>query len=233
VFQILHEYYPSLEKREFTVEAVPGLSIFVTGEVGTPGKYEFSTAPTLWQAIREAGGPTGEAALDAVRIVEDQSMGGKSRTVDVLSALEDGSTELLPVLRGGDTVVILSKDERYIGSLGVNVFGAVGRPGFYRLQSDHHDVMSAIIMAGGPTPVAKLSNVHVVRLLADGTPVTETYNLEKFLKKGDLTQNPDLFPGDTVSIPEKSAWLRRNLPIILSLVATTATVILTIDRVNR
>ncbi len=231
-YQALHEYYPSLQKQDFSIEPVPGMMVFVTGEVSTPGGYSFAKPPTLWQAIREAGGPTGDAALDAVRIVEDHSRGGNSRTVDVLSALEDGVTDQLPVLREGDTVVILSKDETYIGSLGVNVLGQVGKPGFYRLQSDHQDLMSAIIMAGGPTDLAKLSDVRVVRLLEDGTPYTQRLNLERFLNQGDLTQNPNLLPGDTVSVPQKSAWFRRNIPIILSIVATTATVILVIDRVN-
>ncbi|UCG51901.1 MAG: SLBB domain-containing protein [Candidatus Latescibacterota bacterium] len=232
MYQVLHEYYPSLEKQDFSVEAVPGLMVYVTGEVSRPGGYTFTDPPTLWEAIREAGGPTGEAALDAVRVVEDQSKGGASRTVDVLSALEKGSTDKLPVLRGGDTVVILSKDETYIGSLGVNVLGAVENPGFYRLQSDHRDVMSAIIMAGGPTGDASLSKITVVRVQDDRTPITQRVNLEKFLEDGDIAQNPLLLPGDTVNVAEKSRWFRSNFPLFLSLVATTATVILVIDRVR-
>jgi len=235
IFQTLHDYYPSLARENFTVEALASVVVYVSGEVATPGRYTFGAAPTLWEAIREAGGPTGTAALDLVRVVRGQDGASVTETVNVLSAIEEGRTDTLPRLNDGDTVVLSSARDTYVGSDGVNVVGAVMRPGFYRLQGEHDDVMSAIMLAGGVVPRASLGGVKVLRFQEDGSTITEAVNLDEYMKKGDPALNPSLRPGDTVVVPEQNAWayqFKTNFGLILSLVATIATVILVIDRTN-
>ncbi len=233
VYEALIEYYPSLKITDFSVEPIPGVVVYVTGEVAAPGRYVFGTPPTLWAAIREAGGPTGEAALDVVRVVSDESLGGTTETVNVLSAIEQGTTEGLPTVKDGDTIVILSTAETYIGAVGVTVAGEVLKPGFYRLQGEHQDLMSAIMLAGGPDSKASLGSVKIIRHLETGETVTLSVNLKEYLDKGNLENNPNLLPGDTVSVPAQNAWsyqIKNNFGIILSVIATAATVILVIDR---
>jgi polysaccharide export outer membrane protein len=235
IYQALRDYYPSIERLDLTVEGVPTVIVYITGEVATPGKYTFTAPPNLWDAIREAGGPTGTAALDLVRIVRSDAIGGAPETFNVLAAMENGTTDTLPTLRDGDTVVLSSARETYVGSLGVNVVGAVVKPGFYRLQGEHHDVMSAIMMAGGMLPKAAVGAVKIIRKHADGTTLTEKLDLDKYVEKGDPRFNPLLNPGDTVVVPEQNAWayqFKTNFGVILSLIATTATVLLVIDRIR-
>jgi polysaccharide export outer membrane protein len=234
LFQALHDYYPSLTKSDFTVEGVPAVVVYVTGAVSAPGRYTFAKPPNLWQAIREAGGPTGEAALDVVRIVKDESKGGETKTINVLSTIEQGTTDELPVLDDGDTVVLLSTREIYVGSFGVSVLGAVVKPGFYRLQGEHVDVMSALVLAGGALPRASLGGLKIIRVQEDGSTVAEKVNLGEYIKTGDPKLNPSLKPGDTVVVPEQNAWayqFKNNFGLILGLITTAATVFLVWDRI--
>jgi protein involved in polysaccharide export with SLBB domain len=227
VWEALHELYPSISMNEVTIEAMLSWAVYVSGEVSEPGRYTFGNQPRVWQAIREAGGPTAEAALSDVRIVEDQARGGGSRTIDVQSALERGSVDQLPLLNEGDTVVIPSQQEDYTGAFGVNVYGAVATPGVYRLTG-RQDLASAILLAGGPTDRAKLTNVRIIRPRGEGYETIEV-NLKKHLEDGDPTQNPALHAGDTVNVPNRNAvayQLSNNITVVTSILATAATITL-------
>jgi polysaccharide export outer membrane protein len=233
VWEALHELYPSISRDEITIEAMLSWAVYVSGEVAEPGRYTFGERPRLWQAIREAGGPTAVAALSDVRVVEDQSRGGGSRVIDVLSALERGSVDQLPLLNEGDTVVIPSQDENYTGAFGVNVYGAVVTPGVYRLTG-RQDLASAILLAGGPTDRADLDEVRIVRPKEEGYETIEV-NLKRYLEKGDPSANPSLKAGDTVSVPNQNAMayqIKSNITVITSVLATAATLTLLYIRLN-
>jgi protein involved in polysaccharide export with SLBB domain len=65
----LREVYPSIQRIVLSlVDEESRRLIYVHGEVLNPGKYEFKKNPNLWEAVREAGGSTATAALEAVRI---------------------------------------------------------------------------------------------------------------------------------------------------------------------
>lgn len=232
VWEPLHELYPSISRNEVTIEAMLSWVVYVSGEVSEPGRYTFTNRPNLWQAIREAGGPSAKAALSDVRIVEDESRGGGSRVVDVMTALERGSVDKLPALNEGDTVVIPSQDETYTGAFGVNVYGAVQTPGVYRLTS-RQDLASAILLAGGPTDRADLDEVRIVRPKDDGTYTTIKINFKKHLDTGDPASNPQLHAGDTINIPSQNALkyqLTNNITVITGLLASVVTIVLLYDR---
>lgn len=203
LLQSMREYYPSIKQIQVDVTEAVSNVIYVSGDVRVPGKYAYKDSMNVWEAIREAGGPTPGAALVTVRIVRDRARGGESFTTDVQSAIEGGSIEKLPLLKPGDTVLVPAREEVYTGASGVNVFGAVVKPGVYPLQS-RQDLMSTILIAGGPSDKAKLSDVRIIRLNGDGTASTIKINLDKFIDKGDMTNNPKLINGDTIHIGRKS-----------------------------
>jgi protein involved in polysaccharide export with SLBB domain len=236
VWQALRNLYPSLEKTDVSLEPVLGYVVYVTGAVSEPGRYRFPGSPGLWDAIRKAGGPTSTAALDMVRIVDAESDSSQSRVFDVLKALETGSVDRLPKLGKQSTVVVPSESEAYVGALGVNIFGAVTKPGFYRLQGDHHDLMSAILLAGGATARASLGSVIILRTKDDGSVSKTEVNLKKYLDTGDTGSNPLLRAGDTVSVPERSSvgyQLSTNpLGLLISAIGTAASIALLIHYWN-
>jgi polysaccharide export outer membrane protein len=237
----LKDYYPSVSRLTVTLREAVSQVIYITGQVGTPGKYNFTTTPNLWEAIREAGGATPTAHLEAVRVVKDPARGGTSTVYNVQQALETGSVDQLPDLEAGDTVIVPTAPaaaEEYSGSFGVNVFGSVVTPGTYRLQSQQ-DLISAILQAGGPIPMADLNKVNIIRPKADGSIGTITVDFAQFLDFGNPFSNPKLRPGDTVYVPQKGRvqqLTEADMTLVLTLMTTTLSVIaltLTIsDRIN-
>ncbi len=238
LLQALRDYYPSIARVEVTITGAVSRVIYISGQVQNPGRYTFAHKVNVWEAIREAGGPLGTAALDNVRIVKDRARGGTSRVVNVLAAIEGGTVTNLPELDAGDTVIVPTVAEVYTGTFGVNVFGAVARPGVYRLQA-RQDLVSAILLAGGPTEPADLGRVRIVRPRPDGSTTTIEVDLRGFLERGDPIANPKLQPGDTVHVPRKGRLSQlassdvRTLLGVATALATTAVLIITIrDRSN-
>jgi polysaccharide export outer membrane protein len=221
----LREYYPSVNHVEINISQALSNVIFVAGEVRFPGKYSFpETSVNLWEAIREAGGPSPTASLSGVRVVQDRSRGGASQLVDVQTAIENGTVQNLPILRPGDTVIVPGSDEAYTGSAGVNVTGAVIKPGNYRLTG-RADLIGAILMAGGPSDRGNLSDVHLIRPLDDGKAENYKIDLNNFLKHGKMESNPKLKPGDTITVQNKS-FSGRDVSLILSFVTALGTLVL-------
>jgi len=223
----LQDYYPSVSRIEITIREAVSQVIYITGQVGAPGKYNFHKAPNLWEAIREAGGAAPTASLDAVRVVKDRTKGGRSAQYNVQRALETGSIEDLPELEAGDTVIVPALAESYTGSFGVNVFGHVVAPGTYKLQGAQ-DLVTAILQAGGPTPGASLEKVNIIRPRPDGSIVTITVQFANFLEFGDPYSNPKLKPGDTIYLPRKGAMAQltgAEVAVLLGLLTATLTAI--------
>lgn len=238
LLQALRDYYPSVNRVQITITEAVSQIIYVTGQVRNPGKYTFPNTVNVWELLREAGGPSESASLDNVRIVKDRSRGGTTTVVNVLAAIEGGSVDNLPDLEAGDTVIVPTIEEVYTGTFGVNVFGAVVRPGVYRLQA-RQDLASAVLLAGGPVELAELKNVSVIRPRGDGTYQTIRVDMAAFLDHGDPFGNPKLQPGDTVHIPRKSALVQlatsdiRTLLSLITAIATTTLLVIAIqDRIR-
>ena len=234
LLQSLRQYYPSITRLQITVTAAVSQVIYVSGEVRLPGRYTFANTVNVWEAIREAGGPLGTAQLDNIRIIKDRTRGGTSVMVNVLAAIEGGTMENLPELDPGDTVIVPAEQDIYTGSYGVHVFGAVLRPGTYRLTAGQ-DLVSAVLIAGGPELLAELGRVKIIRPRTDGSNQAVEINFENFLNHGDPAGNPKLKPGDTVNVPRKSRVLQiaasdpRTLLGLITAVAATALLFISLN----
>ena len=226
LLQSLRDYYPSITSIKIDLTQAVSQIIYVSGEINNPGKYNFTVAPNVWEAIREAGGPTPTASMDNVRIIKDRSRGGTSIVVNVQAAMEGGSVDDLPDLEAGDTIIIPARAETYTGTFGVNVFGSVLRPGVYRLQA-RQDLISAVLMAGGPLEVASLGDIKIIRPRTDGTVATVRIDLNKFLDAGEPYSNPKLQPGDTIYVPRQgrlTQLFKSDVGLLLNLVTAAVTV---------
>jgi len=85
--------------------------------------------------------------------------------------------------------------------------------------------MGAILMAGGPSDRANLSEVLLVRPENEGKATTFKIDVKKFLEKGQMDSNPKLRPGDTVEVGSK-AFTGRDVSLILSFVTALGTLVL-------
>ncbi|WP_246329801.1 SLBB domain-containing protein [Geomonas limicola] len=81
-------------------------------------------------------------------------------------------------------------------SIKVYVVGEVQRPGDYNVNS-LSTVLSALVLAGGPTKSGSLRSIQINR----GGEVVETVDLYQFFLKGDKGKDIRLQPGDTVLVP--------------------------------
>ncbi|MBN2185713.1 MAG: SLBB domain-containing protein [Candidatus Krumholzibacteriota bacterium] len=181
--------------------------IYIHGEVLNPGKYEFKSNPSVWEAVREAGGATALASLETVRIIRAGEEGRRTLIVNLQEVLENGNFDSLPELRPGDTVIIPAASVQYTGDGSVRVIGSVVRPGSYKITGDK-TLTDAILAAGGPESNADLKKVNIIRHLVDGKVITIQVDFGKYLNNGDSRQNPVILPDDTVNIPRDNNTLR-------------------------
>lgn len=185
-----------------TVTQYNSRKIFVVGEVAKPGKYTFSVIPPLWDILSEAGGPTVNAVLSAVEIIRAGT--GEVTIVDVRKLLSGEAGEQVK-LQPGDTVRVPSRLTASPGESIVYVLGEVRTSGSYEVASARN-LVSSLVLAGGPTELADLKKITIVRKV-NASNVVLKVNLEKFLKQGMLSANPELRPGDTVMVPRKRTAL--------------------------
>lgn len=87
----------------------------------------------------------------------------------------------------------------------IYVDGEVSRPGEFEIIGSL-SVLQAIARAGGLKPdTAKKNDVKVIRRGLDGQPFVINIDLDKVLKKGDLSQDIRLLPYDILYVP-RSFW---------------------------
>jgi polysaccharide export outer membrane protein len=226
LLRALQDVYPSIQSITIALQGEDARRvIYVQGQVASPGKYELGGAPSVWDAIKEAGGATAAASLDGVRIVRTTSDGSTTTLVNLQQALDSGNLGSLPVLKPGDAVIVPERAAAYTGTGAVNVFGAVVRPASYALTQEKR-LVDAILAAGGPAENARLSKVTIIRRVAEGSAMTISVDFKRYLETGDSRHNPPIFPNDTVNIPRASSFWTSiaNPSFLLAIISTSATI---------
>jgi len=233
--QKLRLFNPGIHDLSLTVTQYNALRIYVMGEVNAPGSFTFSHAPTLWDAIREAGGPREGARLDAVRVVRVSKGRSTTRTYDMTGVISGTATGALDVhLQAGDTVIVPGQAAMNVSpSAGVQVFGSVATPGTYPLK-DPAPLLEVLMMAGAPLQDSDLGKVWWVHPDGETGLQAKRVNVTLFLKQGDPSGNPLIHPGDTVKVEQRRpGFFHSAYPIILGTLTTAATIAFALDRLNR
>jgi polysaccharide export outer membrane protein len=229
--QRLRLFDPSIGEASLTVVEHNALRVFVLGAVANPGIHTFVEEPTLWDAIRAAGGPLDTANLTVVRCIHQQGTVMRSQSYD-LSAIFSGQATMPDIRLGsGDTVVIpLSEGAAVVPpEVGVQVFGGVGTPATVPI-SEPTRLLTLIMLAGTPVESSRLDEVWWVHREGQGQYRSTRVNLSLFLKEGSLAGNPLVYPGDTVQVTYRgSSWFRD----LLSYAGSMAAIFLAIDRISR
>ena len=81
-------------------------TVRVLGAVGKPGRYRFSDAMTILDLLAEAGGPTGNAYLEKIIVVNHSCCDQQAKRFDLLTFAKKPDFNSLPVLRAGDMVYV-------------------------------------------------------------------------------------------------------------------------------
>ncbi|MBD3178203.1 MAG: hypothetical protein GF417_00640 [Candidatus Latescibacteria bacterium] len=227
ILEKLREIYPDITAIELSLvgEETRRL-IYVQGQVVRPGRYEFVDPPNVWEAIREAGGASPSAALESVRIIRGRGDEQRTETVNLQRAIDSGNFSSLPLLRLGDTVFVPERESRISAEGAVIVMGSIAAPGAYNLGEGKR-LEDALAAAGGISSNSKLDEISILREDAGGNVTIITVDFSRYLDYGDMENNPVIYPGDTVNIPNQTNILRQMLTnpgYLLALVTTVITV---------
>jgi polysaccharide biosynthesis/export protein len=182
-----------LRDPQITVEVVEfrSQSVFVMGEVRTPGKYVLSGSVTLLDALSQAGSITGAAGAD-VLILHPKQMAtaptlpgqGDAEIEHVsLREIEEGKLSQNVAIRDGDTIFVPKADRFY-------VIGMVRNAGSYALERNM-TVLQAISTAGGISERGSNRRLKIVRIV-------DNKRKEIDAKPTDIVQ-----PGDTIVVPQR------------------------------
>lgn len=166
--------------------------VHVAGQVRSPGDYQVKANLGVVEAVAMAGGAADDAALSRAQVIR----GSEVLKVDLHALLVEGKTGGNIALEPGDTLVIPANEAR------IAVLGGVGQPGYYDLPDGKAvTVADALGMAKGPQKHAQMGEVALVRVV-DGKQVVSKLDVGRFLKKGDLSQNPTVASGDVIYVKD-------------------------------
>ncbi len=171
--------------------------------ISGPGTYPLTGKMRVLDLIVTAGGPisgkdTGNADLRQVELLRH----GKKYSLNLYNALTRGDVNDNVVLENGD---IVNVPEMPTYAERTYVFGQVNSQGILRLR-DSQDLLTAIALSGGTTPVAVKTDIKIIRDYAErpGNPIILSANLDQILYQGDLSQNIRLKDGDVIYVPRST-----------------------------
>jgi polysaccharide export outer membrane protein len=233
----ISRYIPSISQALVQVVTFNAREIIVTGQVKGAGQFTFEVLPNLWGAIRRAGGPTEDADLAKVTVLEPS---GVSTVVDLKSLIAQGRAESLPPLASGTTVDVPRRLEFmppdvYGTQRGdtkpvVYVTGQVVQPGPKPIEGTVY-IYDALALAGGFGPEANPSRVQVISKGARG-PVTKTFNLSSgAADRTGMTyriQNEDM-----IIVDRRGGGIWASVRDVVTVVTSVSTIVLLVDRFNR
>jgi polysaccharide export outer membrane protein len=146
-------------------------SIFVLGEVRSPGKYSIEGQVTLLEVIAKAGSLTATAGnmiivqryKDGIPTVLEPAKPGDDRAAEIMRVsmddLREGRVTANLLLQDGDTIVVPAADRFY-------VTGFVKSPGQFVLVPNM-TVRQAIAVAGGLTERGSTRGMKIIRRVGD------------------------------------------------------------------
>ncbi|MBI5388400.1 MAG: SLBB domain-containing protein [Verrucomicrobia bacterium] len=187
-----------------TLRSVGSRTVWILGNVNSPGVYSLSAPLTLLEAISGAGGTMGVAgAADGICDLQRSFVmrHGKLLPVDFDQLIRQGDLSQNIYLQPDDFVYLRSALTR-----SVYVLGAVGAPAVLPFADDM-TLLSAVLSVGGTVPYARVSQVAIIRgSLAD--PRFAEVDFKEIMQ--GQAQDIRLQAGDIVYVPF-SPWRKLGL----------------------
>ncbi len=168
------------------------IRVIVTGFAGASGEFIVREDLPLSQLMLKAQGAGPQGTLQGVLLFR----GGEILRVDATGPLT-GQPPSQFRLQDGDFFYV-PKNERFLYA-----FGEVNTPGKYVFQ-DGERIFAADLLAqaGGTSDRGSLRRVLLLRPDETGRYQPTRFNLDEFIKDGNVKANPELRPGDLVFFGE-------------------------------
>ncbi|MFC0577824.1 polysaccharide biosynthesis/export family protein [Paraburkholderia solisilvae] len=191
--------------------------VYVDGEVHAPGVQPINDIPmTLYEAVSRAGGFTAAADQSRMVLVRD----GRSYPVNLSQLFEQQKNPAKIVLKDGDLLRIVSRDEN-----GVFVMGEINHPATaVPMKTGRLTLSDALSQAGSVNQTsADAAHMYVIRGALSGTP--SVYHLDASSPVAMLLANQfELQPKDVVYVDSTGlARFSRVLTQLLPMINTGLT----------
>jgi polysaccharide export outer membrane protein len=188
--------------------------VYVDGEVHTPGAVPVNDVPmTLYEAVTRAGGFSATADQSRMMLVR----GAKSYPINLTAMLASGENPAQIVLRNGDLLRVLPRDQN-----GVYVMGEVNKPMTALPMRDGSLSLSDAISQAGSLNVntADAAQMYVIRGALDAEP--HVFHLDARSPVAMVLANQfQLQPNDVVYV-DGNGLVRLNRVLSLLLPAVNA-----------
>lgn len=102
------------EKDKIWLDRSKESTVRILGAVNKPGRYVFNDNMTILDIIAEAGGPSDNAYLEKISVVNLSCCQGQARTFDLIGFSKTANIYQLPVLRAGDTIFIPDRRDSFL-----------------------------------------------------------------------------------------------------------------------
>jgi protein involved in polysaccharide export with SLBB domain len=185
----------------------PAPTVWVGGEVRSPGKYGTSGQAHLLDAIYLAGGVSPDAGLDSAQLFRTQPDGTlKIFSVNLGSALAGNPADNL-LLEPRDRLLV-HRSAAKVDPPSVYVRGEVAKPGRYPLTTNMH-VDNLVRVAGGLKRSADPAKADLTRYALGSEAGTSNENLSVELSaalSGTEGVNLQLRDGDVLTIRQAPGW---------------------------
>jgi polysaccharide export outer membrane protein len=201
--------------------------VAVTGAVAKPGSYEIIGPRTLLEVLSLAGGfsnstgTTGQAG-DVVDVIRHQNAPDLAKSlppgssqpftpktetmvIDLRRLVSGQSPELNIPIRNGDVVHVPFAGTAY-------VLGGVRKPGNITVK-ENLTVAQAVALAGGVDPILGTNSITVMRLDAQGRPISINTDLQNIIAR----RNEDLPIKDNDVVVVNESTFKKTLFIIRQL----------------
>lgn len=199
-------------------------SIYIFGQVGSPGRYRFSDSMGFLDILSAADGPTDKADIHNISVNHRNGSSTRVTKLNLALYFKTGDEQLLPLIKTGDTIYIPEKNSLWLEQskeTTVRVLGAVNKPGRYRFD-DTMTLLDILAEAGGTNDKSYIENITVVNLSCCKDQA-RSFNLSEFSKTAAFDDLPVLRAGDTVYVPYKSesnlvqarSWLHDILEMVM------------------
>jgi protein involved in polysaccharide export with SLBB domain len=97
------------EKNRLWLDQSKESTVRVLGAVNKPGRYRFNDNMTVLDLLAEAGGPSANAYLEKITVVNLSCCRDQARTFDLSDFSRNARFNELPVVRSGDTIFVPDK----------------------------------------------------------------------------------------------------------------------------
>ena len=185
----------------------PAPTVWVGGEVRSPGKYRTSGQVRLRDAVYLAGGTSTEAGLESAQLFRTHADGTMTiHSVNLAGALAGNSVDNI-LLEPRDRVLV-HRNSAQVDPATVYVKGEVAKPGRYPLTTNMH-IEDLVRVAGGLKRSADPVTADLTRYRVGETAGTSNENFPIELSaalSGNANNNLQLRDGDLLTVREAPGW---------------------------